>query len=788
MSTIILPRSISIATSIEDAKYPELWKGLVGAWSPSLGYTGGKLIDYSGRKNHGILTNMDPATDWVLTEKGLAFDFDGTNDYLLVPASKQLNIAHDITLMSWFRPASLSGTYYNLFEYNDSFSLGSQFYVTGAGVGTNTYALFTNLVDTGGASHQYESSAGLLSTNQWYAAGLTRRGAVVQFYLNGMPVNTSVVPASTAIGASDLLRTNFQLILGCRVSTMSFFFVGHRACDRVYSRSMSAEDMQLDWSLGPGGWAKPKSKIFAVKLPDPPPTPSRGITIIRKKSITEGGLLPYKYPELWKGLVGAWSPCLGYTGSKLIDYSGRKNHGILVNMDPATDWVRTSKGWVLDFDNTTPYIEISKLPQMVLTDTTGWTICGWFRPYMIDSTWHSVISKVNSNNTNRQIYIGINGGYSTTTNGLSLFTNSNGDGAVGTSVLTAGRLYFFCATHLGTGAGANRLSVWSQESGWMEGTSGVNPTLTQMDSDNGTNPLRIGRFDYTILPLGGYVSEINMYVPGDHKIAALMQSIGPGGWAQLKDNTYVIPSPFIPKIGGISRRKIPFLTKFSENNTRRRSNIQILLGNSVSFTNITNMISNGNVLLSGNLNVNSVYNLSSTGSLQVVGQTQFNNSINVNYNSASYISGNTSLNNFTLLSPTGSAQLLGQIVLENNLDILSRGSININGNTSLNTISVLSVNGFKQILGQILIQNNLDLSCLNGLNVSGNTSLNSIIVITPTGNIHIIGNSTLLNTIELFAELSRYGPGDIVDIILHLKKILEIDLYTEISKPFNLER
>lgn len=44
------------------------------------------------------------------------------------------------------------------------------------------------------------------------------------------------------------------------------------------------------------------------------------------------------YPELWRGCVGAWAPCLGPTGLTLRDWSGFGNHGTLINTTPATFW------------------------------------------------------------------------------------------------------------------------------------------------------------------------------------------------------------------------------------------------------------------------------------------------------------------------------------------------------------------------------------------------------------------------------------------------------------------
>ena len=78
------------ARSAGESAHPNLWKGLAGAWVPAMGVTGGTLRDISGNKNHGTLTNMDPATDWVVGEKGLALDFDGSDDYIEIANSPSI--------------------------------------------------------------------------------------------------------------------------------------------------------------------------------------------------------------------------------------------------------------------------------------------------------------------------------------------------------------------------------------------------------------------------------------------------------------------------------------------------------------------------------------------------------------------------------------------------------------------------------------------------------------------------------------------------------------------------
>lgn len=89
------------AKNASQSAHPNLWDGLVGAWMPSLGVTGETLRDVSGNGNHGTLTNMDAASDWVTTSKGLALDFDGVNDYVDL----------GVSLFSGSQPATLSMTF-----------------------------------------------------------------------------------------------------------------------------------------------------------------------------------------------------------------------------------------------------------------------------------------------------------------------------------------------------------------------------------------------------------------------------------------------------------------------------------------------------------------------------------------------------------------------------------------------------------------------------------------------------------------------------------------------------
>lgn len=60
------------------SEYPQLWKGLVGAWDMSLGITGTKVSDLSENGNVGTFGN---SPTWNSGPDGSIIDFD-TNDYI----------------------------------------------------------------------------------------------------------------------------------------------------------------------------------------------------------------------------------------------------------------------------------------------------------------------------------------------------------------------------------------------------------------------------------------------------------------------------------------------------------------------------------------------------------------------------------------------------------------------------------------------------------------------------------------------------------------------------------
>jgi hypothetical protein len=84
------------------------------------------------------------------------------------------------------------------------------------------------------------------------------------------------------------------------------------------------------------------------------------------------------HPRLWDGVVGAWCPSLGPTGSRLHDMGGRSNWGTLTNMDNATDWVINDGQYALDFDSTNDHVDTGT--QLAFLDgSPQFTMCFWAR-------------------------------------------------------------------------------------------------------------------------------------------------------------------------------------------------------------------------------------------------------------------------------------------------------------------------------------------------------------------------------------------------------------------------
>lgn len=172
------------ARNATDSVAPNLWRGLAGAWVPSLGPTGLTLFDASGNKNNGTLTTMDPATDWVIsgdrTHSGYALDFDGVDDNVNIGNVDALDITNELTLAIWIRPPDTDG--YVIAKTDYSSSGGYSLYFNGSGNRVQIYY---------GSSSVKNSSTVFTDIDVWVHAVITVTSSETAFFRNGEPAGTA---------------------------------------------------------------------------------------------------------------------------------------------------------------------------------------------------------------------------------------------------------------------------------------------------------------------------------------------------------------------------------------------------------------------------------------------------------------------------------------------------------------------------------------------------------------------------------------------------------------------
>jgi hypothetical protein len=129
------------------------------------------------------------------------------------------------------------------------------------------------------------------------------------------------------------------------------------------------------------------------------------------------------HPDLWDGVVGYWSPCLGPTGTRLHDVSRYNNWGTLTNMDAATDWVIDSGQYALDFDGSNDYT--TGTDRGLPDGNKPRTVSAWFKTSTKKA--YSVIFQYGTNTTAQLFWMGLgSGGWVVVTQfGSAIFTSGD---------------------------------------------------------------------------------------------------------------------------------------------------------------------------------------------------------------------------------------------------------------------------------------------------------------------------------------------------------------------------
>jgi hypothetical protein len=227
-------------------EHSSLSEGLVGAWCPSLGATGYRLIDRSGYGNHGTLTNMT-SDDWVVSGGAGALDFDGVNDYVDCGVNAgNLTEKSTFSVSAWALARQTGGA--NTFRGLISRAQSSPYPFS---IRFNTSGSVLRLV-----TDDTELLGPTITANQWFHITVVLAPSSRKIYFNGNLVTEST--ASYSITANDN-----KLYIGTDYVPQSDRVWDGQVDDvRIYNRALTPPEIRLLASKRGIGLRSQKQTMF----------------------------------------------------------------------------------------------------------------------------------------------------------------------------------------------------------------------------------------------------------------------------------------------------------------------------------------------------------------------------------------------------------------------------------------------------------------------------------------------------------------------------------------------
>lgn len=241
------------ARSASEAMFPRLFPD-VGWWCPSLNPAmgGTRLWDLSGKQNWGTLTNMDPATDWVVSGGKGALDFDGSNDHVNLGQRSpfQIDFSSRFSISAWIKTTASSGGI-----IGKRVLAGWYFSIEGANViglilqGTSSAIIVTSV-------------ASGVSDGNWHHVAATYTGnsnaSGISLFVDGRQVSTTTV-LNSAIGS---MLNAIDTTIGA-VTTNQFFLAGQLDDIRIYNRALTAGEVRQLYNVGRGNMPLRRRRRYA---------------------------------------------------------------------------------------------------------------------------------------------------------------------------------------------------------------------------------------------------------------------------------------------------------------------------------------------------------------------------------------------------------------------------------------------------------------------------------------------------------------------------------------------
>ena len=214
------------ARNITESTESTLWRGLIGAWCPSLGIIGlNTLFDVSGHNNTGTFAGTVLGSNWVIGTEGYGYDLLGSDDYIDILSSVAgghdfTDLSDNITVLMRINPSAVTGTvtnawlvFYTIFELRTETSSGTHIPFS---FGIDNSVMKLGVTDDHTTTAERASAATTLVVGTEYNMAFVLEGDDWTFYLDGVNDNSGTWSAPTGDRSVGGTTCNMQIGLRSR--------------------------------------------------------------------------------------------------------------------------------------------------------------------------------------------------------------------------------------------------------------------------------------------------------------------------------------------------------------------------------------------------------------------------------------------------------------------------------------------------------------------------------------------------------------------------------------------
>ncbi len=191
---------------------------------------GKQVTDVGPYRNHGVLTNMDPITDWVAELHGYALDFDGSNDHVVASGSV-IDETKEVSVSAWVKVGSGTSDTVVWFRNSGGFSIKQH-------GDSGNYLHFVTGGTSFGADATRRQKVPALDGEWHHIVGVASSGSdktVVAAYMDGQQMTDTAGGFWTAGTATN------EIIMGSRNGGAAPFD-GSLRCVFVLNRIVTADE------------------------------------------------------------------------------------------------------------------------------------------------------------------------------------------------------------------------------------------------------------------------------------------------------------------------------------------------------------------------------------------------------------------------------------------------------------------------------------------------------------------------------------------------------------------